>query len=847
MRKNRRINELFGGIENLNIEGRSIKHPLLIQYYANLNVNKTREDIIQLIGVDIETNHLTGEMKLLGLYEGDVDTYEGDYRYYTDNHFAHLVSNIKYAIKGRKNLAYWNSLDAFQILRLFILKDYTEAKKFDALERYGKISGEFNNKKMIWEVNPVVSVDMGHFIVGIKQVIRDSIQFFIQSKSSKAVSTGWGYNIASLFIKGLEKEADASKGGRFDWYSKVDEEAHLVDWDKFENDEYYRKEIVLKSNKLDAKSALALGYEIQKDFKDAFRAYPVSLISQGSHARSAIVAQITNDLIDKGFSKEKIKTKKLEMLNSIPIVNHLDAWLENYPEPVVKNLNLMFTEAYSGGYIDAIRFGSAKKGWFADIASAYPAVIKELYDLTDSTLEYGSGEPPEIPFSYVFIRGFVDIPLGVDYHPITIKHFEHKDTNIRATGMYKVTYTKDERDFVKSIGGTFRDEEWTAVITKGNPSVLSEVTLRLIDIRNQLLKEGKLAEAGVKRTVNSIYGIEFEAVNIHEEIEGKPERVGYRAGEFWQPLYATIITSRTRIIMASACTEIAKAGGEPILLMTDSITWKGNKSDLPKDLVFSWGASGIKEIKTLGYFEEPEEVRDIICFGSGRYGFKSFDKKSNSWYGVNKRRGLNIIDIEDPDGVVIDSDFSWENVMKLAKHNRSTSIKVKVRALITAPTCRVQHKKYGITDLGRIIEQTRDVDLVGNTKRLYNPDIFDIDKISSGLVKTESIHLGFGMYVKDGYVDGTLPLLRAKAMDLKMVSKKIRKRIVTAKRQKRFYNDNNIDIRKLRDLKYKLSRAGGHSSVEASKMRSWSVEKIKEANLELAERRKQDEKILIKE
>ena len=122
-----------------------------------------------------------------------------------------------------------------------------------------------------------------------------------------------------------------------------------------------------------------------------------------------------------------------------------------------------------------------------------------------------------------------------------------------------------------------------------------------------------------------------------------------------------------------------------------------------------------------------------------------------------------------------------------------------------------------------------------------------MDKLINGLVKTESIHLGFGMYVKDGVVDGTLPLLRSKTLKLKMVSKKIRKRVVTAKRQKRFYDDNQIDIRKLRDLKYKLARAGGFSSVDSAKMRSWNVEKIKEANNELAERRKKDDKILIKE
>jgi len=296
--------------------------------------------------------------------------------------------------------------------------------------------------------------------------------------------------------------------------------------------------------------------------------------------------------------------------------------------------------------------------------------------------------------------------------------------------------------------------------------------------------------------------------------------------------------------MASANTEIAKNGGKPILLMTDSTTWEGKKTDLPKILKFPWGTSGIKLEKTIGYFEEPEEVRDIVCFGSGRYGFKKFIKKKDLWYGINKKRGLNIIDVEDPEGVVIDSDFSWNNVMKLAHHNKSTIIQVKVRALITAPTCRVQHKKYGIKDLGRIIEQTRDVDLVGNTKRLYNPDIFDTNKLINGLVKTDSIHLARGMYVENGVVDGTLPLLREKTLPLIMVSNRIRKRKVTAVRQDRFYKVNKEMIKGLRDKKYKLARAGGFSSVEASKMRSWSVENIDKA---IAERKIKNDKILTEE
>ena len=838
MRKNRRINELFIGREFLNIEGRTIKHPALIQFYANLQVNKTREDMIKVLGVDIETNHLTGEAKLIGFYEGNKDDYEGQYRPYHENLLSALIMNIKYAIKNQINLAYWRSFDAIQIMRLFILHDYSDSRMADALERYGKVSGEYDRKTQTWEVRPVIVIDRGHFIIGIKQVIKDSIQFFIQNKASKRVTTCWGYNIASLYLNGLEKEADYSKGGRFTWYSKLKEEFHLIDWERFNNDDEY-KSSVLESNKLDARGALGLGYEVQKDFNESFGAYPVSLISQGGHARSAIVAQIDNDLSKLKLSDGEHKRRKLELLSSISIVTHLDKWLEEYKEPLVKDLNLRFTEAFSAGYIEAIRFGTAKNGWYADIASAYPSVIMQLYDLRGSKLESGIGDPPVIENSYIFIRGLVIMPMGIDYHSITIKHPSDKGYNIRPTGIFRATYTKDERDFALSLGCEFEDEDWIAVITKGKKSILSDVTQKFIDLRNYLLSLGKLSEAQVKRIVNSFYGIEFEAISIHEEIEGKPERVGYRAGEFWNPLYATIITSRIRLILAKANTEIVKAGGEPIILMTDSTIWKGKKTDLPEVLKFSWGESGIKIKKTIGYFEEPEEIRDIISFGSGRYGFKKYNNKKKKWDYITKRRGLAIVDIEDPEGVILDSEFSWNNVMKVALSCNSTDVKVKVRSLLSVATIRKQSKKYTIHDLGRIVEQIREVNLVGNKKRLYNPDIYDIQKLSRGLIKTEAIHLAPDMFVKD-IVDGTLPLLREKVQPLIMKTRKIRKREVTKVRQSKFYSNNKKKIGKDRKKKYKLAKEGGFSRDESTKMVSWSIDNIKKA---VSERRKEIEKV----
>ena len=831
MRNNRRVNELFAGTEFLSVEGRTAKHPSLIEYYANLNINKTSDTLIDLIGVDIETNHLTGEMRLLGLYHGDDKDYLGTYAYYTEDHLSNLISNIKYAISNNKNFAFWNSLDAFQIFRLFLLYNYTEEREARFMKRFGKISGEFNNGK--WEVDPVISITTPYFKIGIKQVIRTSIQFYIEYEGDNRIKTCWGYNVASLFTKGLEKEADISKGGRFSWYNKVDESAHLVDWDRFDTDDHYRNNIVLKSNELDARSALALGFEIQKDFFEAFGAYPVSLISQGSHARSAVTQQVENDLIKEGYKNEELQNKKYEEISSIPLITHIDKWLGSYPETMVKDLFLKSAEAYSGGYIEAIRYGYTKKGWYADIASAYPAVIKELYDLRGSTLQEGEGEPPEIENSYIFIRGLVTIPENVNYHPLTIKHPVHKDTNIRPVGTFYATYIKDERDFLKKVGATFKEESWTAIITKGEKSVLSKVTDRLIDLRQELIAKGSYAEGAVKRQVNSIYGIQYEAVEMFKEgSDGEPIRSGYRGGEFFNPVYATLITARTRLIISEACYQIEKAGGEIIIIMTDSLTWKDNKSDIPETLYLPFGESGVKAKKTLGYFETPEAVEDIVCLGSGRYGFKQKGVTGDYKF-TNKRRGLNIISYENKDNIKLDDHFSWENVLKLMKHNKSSTLNVTVRALISVGVTlhRLQYNSY---DLGKIIEETRNIDIiVGKTKRMYDPAIEDPELLSKQLIMTEPLYLDYNTYKRFEYVDGTFPLLRSKTVGLTLKTRISKKRDHTRKRQKKFYDKNKNKLLEDRKIKYLNLLEAGFSRTEAKSISSKSEENV---NLEIEKR-----------
>ena len=61
----RRANELYIGNEYLTIEGRQIKHPALISCYATPTVkSKIRAEPIQLLGLDLETEPHTAELKL---------------------------------------------------------------------------------------------------------------------------------------------------------------------------------------------------------------------------------------------------------------------------------------------------------------------------------------------------------------------------------------------------------------------------------------------------------------------------------------------------------------------------------------------------------------------------------------------------------------------------------------------------------------------------------------------------------------------------------------------------------------------------------------------------------------
>jgi len=911
----RRKNELFVGSDHLNDEGRSIKHPALISYYANINPNKTSNYAINLIGYDCETNHKTGELRLMGFYDED-EQGNPAYDFQTDNFMGMLAMKINSCIRTGREIAFWNQLDPFVIFKEFLkYTDPYQARK--CLERYGKIGGDYNKKTGKWDVPPVVEIEWGTAYYGIQMVLNGAVQFFRRTFDGGFIWHVWGYDISTLYEQGIEAECK----GRLPWYRKGEEELHLIDWDRFAADADYKRR-VLESNMLDARAVRALGHIIQEEFKTAFGYYPRSLVSQGSLARSAIVATLVGKYKKSlGFEDTEMKSLPapvteavLDDLKSIGFINHYDQYAMQLGD-ALKDFYCLTMEAYSGGYIESLRYGFCKEAWYCDIASAYPSVIRTLYDLRGSKITTGKGEPPHIPNSYCFIRGMVDIPADCDFHPITVKNPIAQETNIRAVGQYIAAYTLAERDFLVEQGARFTAETWYNVETTGKLSPMAEVCDHFLDLRAKLKAAGNSAQYMAKIAANSLYGIQFEAVDTFEEkqleftetvkenhpykkiltpylkrlsfdgienelkatfqdeykkiaqrwkapakasgmpiesaaaelaasglqleethpaeilralnhfytekvsgtITGtRPEiiRAGYRAGEFFNPIYASIITSGARILISKALQSIRKAGGKPILVMTDSIFWEGKKSDIPADL---WRAK-----KTVGYFEEPARVENMVCLGAGRYEYESGDHVITA-----KRRGLNAVDLHDPQGIPMDA-FNWRSALDVMARTGSEKIHVKVRALLSVGIILHNHD-YKIEDLGRVVEDVREVDcIVGKSKRIFDSSYKNPAMLMHSMVETYPIILAKGMLGDKQFYDQTLPKLRALMDDKKVVSfkeqtkkRKCENQKAYAKRPKtkeKLSNDYKTKYAQIRDMGYLVD--------EAKKMAKWSMERL---------------------
>ena len=157
----------------------------------------------------------------------------------------------------------------------------------------------------------------------------------------------------------------------------------------------------------------------------------------------------------------------------------------------------------------------------------------------------------------------------------------------------------------------------------------------MFDLRLYYEKLGMMTIANLlKLIINSLYGINYELtdtyiVNNNHDIVN----IGYRSGDFFNPIIASHITSKTRTDISIMNNNIIERGGKVLLNMTDSVMYENaNIEDL------------CSKEKVLGSFDYPQPINDIIILGCGRYEYRentkykvktrgfTADKKNTSFY-----------------------------------------------------------------------------------------------------------------------------------------------------------------------------------------------------------------------
>lgn len=591
-------------------------HHLLIGRYSKVTMHH-QETPIPLIGLDIETDHTTGQPKLLGFSYADGFYYSDDNP--TLQSFYGVIKGIIDNSPGTQ-IVTWGTLDINCIIRLF---DPTEAERV----RVSKgISGKFVNG--MWKVSPPILRRLGdksfcvdHYITGrsLRLGIFDGSRY----------RTVWIYNLSQFYETRI---ADTAKALQLEWQD-FERDTHLIDWRRFESDSDYRNEC-LESNHQDARIVRQMAMHLQNVFHTVFDAYPALLVSAGSLADAAV----SKILSPEDYAANSWQYLKYSTFGS--------------DDPVVTQAESLLSEAYSAGYVDQFAIGYFPEAFTADISSAYPHKIRQLPDLRYCKLHAGTGDPlPHIKaledagnkiFTAV-IRGKVTIPENLLYHPITVRTPQKQ--NIRPLGTFEAAYFIEEKVFCQDYGATFRNETYVIfALSEYKEAPIAQVSNMLAKLRDEYRAkmyddatsdmERILFDAmqyRVKVIDNSMYGKTVATTEIMEDDpeSGQPVFLGYKAGDRFNLLYGGWITATTRVQLAHACMAIDSAGGNPIMAMTDSVYWQGKLSDLPDDMI-------AYDVKTAGMFEPPHAIHDFYVVKTGQYEYRVEDV----W--EHKMRGLNL-------------------------------------------------------------------------------------------------------------------------------------------------------------------------------------------------------------
>jgi hypothetical protein len=294
-----------------------------------------------------------------------------------------------------------------------------------------------------------------------------------------------------------------------------------------------------------------------------------------------------------------------------------------------KLIQLAF-ESYEGGKFEITHRGCFT-GYEYDISSAYPYEISRLLDIRKARIIYSRQYQPDA--SYGFLRCNIQV----------LDHFTHlpcgyfQKLRIYPAGSYYLTITKQEYDYIvdelpsSKVKIAILDGAWLVINHRHFP--YGPIMQELYNEKTRWKKKDRITSNNYKIVMNGSYG---KMAQCLPDGEGN-----YRAGQGWNPLYASIVTANTRIavtrlqnLLGDACLAVHTDSVISTLRIPDKYIGTGlGKFELVEEGKGILVACGIYEINgqcALKGFRK-NSITQILRENPGAYKIKLSLKHVESW------------------------------------------------------------------------------------------------------------------------------------------------------------------------------------------------------------------------
>jgi hypothetical protein len=358
--------------------------------------------------------------------------------------------------------------------------------------------------------------------------------------------------------------------------------------------------------------------------------------------------------------------------------------------PDIRNLNPLIPEvaynAYYGGRFECLKRGHLGVCTQIDINSAYPFQISRLMDISRGKWKFANRINRQAV--YGFYNADVTVPYTDSFNSLPFRH--KSGLVLFPSGELSGAWEKAELETAINAGCDVRIRSGIEFFPGYHFRPFEDVIENLYH-QKSISKKGSMEYELYKKIMNAYYGVNFEKTLTGE---------AWQAGILFNPIYAAIITARTRVQLYE---EALKYGDKVVAFHTDSILIQG---EFQKE-----------KTKKLGDFDI-DSVGESVLIKSGLYRMGSKTKRR----GVGRSEFIREHDSEylcyDPKTGTTHR-YNTLGLIDFMTGMEGTKLPVSVTRPVHFREAMIQHRR---DDINLFLEKSYEMDINNDKKRIWDFD-----------------------------------------------------------------------------------------------------------------------------